>query len=154
MVRINFDNYFMKLCNTIAQRSTCPRKRIGALIVKNKKIISAGYNGAPSKMKHCNEEGCIIVNNHCIRTVHAEMNALLDAGKNAKNAVMYCNTLPFQNCLKLAIQAGIKEIKYESDYKNSEIEWILSERRILLTKLKKTDSGNSGNSGSIQYHQK
>jgi len=117
MKRISFDKYFMKIAEIVSLRSTCPRKQIGAVVVKDKQIMSTGYNGAPQGLRHCIDVGCLIKNNHCIRTVHAEENALLFAGKNASGGILYSTVLPCDKCFKLALQINIKKIIYKEDYK-------------------------------------
>jgi dCMP deaminase len=105
--RVSWDEYFVEITKLIARRATCPRKHVGALIVKDNKIIASGYNGSPRKMEQCNEVGCLIVGNHCVRALHAEMNALLQTGKESQDATLYCTCLPCEICFKLCIQAGI-----------------------------------------------
>jgi dCMP deaminase len=134
--RIKWHDYFMKICGIVSERATCPRKSVGAIIVKDNRIISTGYNGAPKGVQHCNEVGCKIVNNHCVRVVHAEMNALLFAGKEAEDATLYCTCLPCEICMKLAIQSGIKKIYYKEDYNKESIQWLINERDdIIIEKI-------------------
>ena len=135
--RISWDEYFIQITELISKRGTCPRKKVGALIVKENKIIASGYNGAPVGMKHCSEAGCIIKNDHCVRVIHAEINALLQAGKEAKDAKLYCTCLPCEICFKLCIQAGIKEIVYLEDYKKEDLSYWIKSGKIKLTKWKK-----------------
>jgi len=93
MVRTNWNKYFIQLARIVASRSTCPRASVGAVIVKNNRIISTGYNGAPSGEAHCDEVGCLMINNHCERTVHAETNAVAQAarfGISVDGATLYC----------------------------------------------------------------
>ena len=133
-MRINFDTYFMKICDTVALRATCPRKNVGAIVVKDGRILSTGYNGAPKGFAHCTDVGCRIENNHCVRVIHAEENALLFAGKEAIGATLYCTTLPCQRCLKLAIQAGISKIIFKEDYNKEKMRWIFDECQIEIIK--------------------
>lgn len=137
--RISFDDYFLELANLVAKRATCPRKHVGAVAVKDGKVLSTGYNGAPKGFKHCSEVGCLIKNNHCVRVVHAEMNAILFAGKEARGATLYCNLLPCPLCFKLAIQAGIKEIVYQKDYNKSDLQWLFDESRIEVRQIGKEE---------------
>lgn len=132
MKRIDWDSYFMQICNIVSLRATCPRKSVGAVVVKNNRIISTGYNGAPKGMKHCGDAGCKIIDNHCVRVVHAEMNALLFAGREAEGATLYCTCLPCTICMKMAIQQGIKRIVYQEDYNNGDLQWIIKESRIKI----------------------
>ena len=134
--RIGWDEYFIEIVKLISKRASCPRKQVGALIVKNNKIISSGYNGSPKGMEHCSDVGCLIENNHCIRVIHAEANALLQAGKEAEGSKLYCTLLPCETCYKLCIQAGIKEIIYLEDYNKEDIDYWIQNGGIKITKWK------------------
>jgi len=124
-MRKDWDSYFMEMVDMVGSRATCPRKHVGAILVKDKKILSTGYNGSPHGLEHCEDIGCMIVDNHCIRTIHAEMNALLQAGKEAKGSILYCNCIPCAICFKLCIQMGVTKIVYSEDYKSDEAKyWI------------------------------
>jgi dCMP deaminase len=93
MSRPDWDSYFMNIAKEVASRSTCPRASVGAVIVKDNGILSTGYNGAPSGEPHCLEVGCLIINNHCERTIHAETNAVVQAAKygvNINGSTLYC----------------------------------------------------------------
>lgn len=133
--RISYDEYFMKMCDVAALRATCPRKSVGCIIVKDSRVLSTGYNGAPKGFVHCTKIGCKIQDNHCVRVVHAEMNALLFAGKEAQGATLYSNVLPCQICFKLAIQAGISKIVYHEDYNHEEMQWLTKESKIQLVRI-------------------
>ena len=89
MDRLDWDTYFMNIAQVVATRSTCPRASVGAVIVRNNKIISTGYNGAPPGESHCDKAGCLMINDHCERTVHAETNAIIHAERSVQNATMY-----------------------------------------------------------------
>lgn len=122
-MRIGWNEYFTKLLNVIKERSTCERLKVGALIVKGNRVIATGYNGVVNKMEHCTDVGCMMDNRHCIRTVHAEMNAITQCAKlgvATEGATMYVTHFPCIYCTKHIIQAGIKEIRYMHDYKNDE----------------------------------
>lgn len=119
--RIKWDQYFMAQSHLLALRSTCTRLTVGATIVRDKRIIAGGYNGSVSGGTHCIDEGCYVVDNHCIRTVHAEINALLQCAKfgvPTENAEIYVTHFPCLQCTKAIIQAGIKVVYYAEDYKN------------------------------------
>lgn len=112
---------FMKIAETIAKLSTCPKARVGAVIVKDNRVISMGFNGAPIGEPHCDDVGCLIHKGHCVRTVHAEMNALLTAarfGVRLDGATMICTHEPCDKCIKACINAGIKMVFYKKDYPN------------------------------------
>ena len=122
-MRIGWNEYFTKLLNVIKEKSTCERLKVGALIVKGNRVIATGYNGVVNKMEHCTDVGCMMDNRHCIRTVHAEMNAITQCAKlgvATEGATMYVTHFPCIYCTKHIIQAGIKEIRYMHDYKNDE----------------------------------
>ncbi|MCE4956168.1 ComE operon protein 2 [Macrococcoides caseolyticum] len=121
MERIQWKEYFMAQSQLLALRSTCTRLSVGATIVKDNRVIAGGYNGSVSGEVHCIDEGCYIENGHCIRTIHAEMNALLQCAKmgvSTEGAEIYVTHFPCIHCTKSIIQAGIKKIYYANDYKN------------------------------------
>ena len=122
MERITWDQFFMAQSHLLALRSTCTRLAVGATIVREKRIIAGGYNGSISGDEHCIEKGCYVVDNHCVRTVHAETNALLQCAKYgtpANGADMYVTHFPCLPCTKTIIQAGIRNVYYATDYKNN-----------------------------------
>lgn len=121
MERISWHDYFMAQSHLLALRSTCERLSVGATIVRDKRIIAGGYNGSIAGDEHCIDTGCYVVDNHCIRTVHAEINALLQCAKfgvPTSNAEIYVTHFPCLSCTKAIIQAGIKKVYYAIDYKN------------------------------------
>lgn len=123
MERITWDQFFMAQCHLLALRSTCTRLAVGAIIVRDNRIIAGGYNGSISGGDHCIDHGCYVVDNHCIRTIHAEMNALLQCSKYgipASNSTLYVTHFPCLQCTKAIIQAGIKNVYYAQDYRNHE----------------------------------
>jgi dCMP deaminase len=128
--RLTRDAYYVEMTKLISARSTCPRKKIGAILVdKDSRVVGSGYNGSPTKMDHCTDAGCLLVKEgdteHCVRTVHAEQNALLQAGRKAEGGTLYCNVLPCPICFKMCIQAGIKRIVYLEDYNKDDLDfWI------------------------------
>lgn len=121
MNRISWDGYFMAQSELLALRSTCTRLAVGATIVRDKRIIAGGYNGSITGGVHCIDEGCYVIDNHCVRTIHAEMNALLQCAKfgvATEGADIYVTHFPCLQCCKAIIQAGIKTVYYANDYKN------------------------------------
>lgn len=125
--RPSWDTYFMDITFLVAKRSTCLRRAVGALVVKDKRILSTGYNGAPTGIKHCNEAGCLreelnVVSgekHELCRGIHAEQNAIIQAalhGVGIKGATLFCTNLPCSICAKMIINAGIKKICYHSGY--------------------------------------
>ena len=123
MQSISWDEYFMAQSHLLSLRSTCSRLSVGATIVKDKRIVSGGYNGSIKGDEHCIDVGCKVVEGHCVRTIHAEINAILQCSKfgvGTEGATIYVTHFPCLNCTKSIIQAGIKEICYANDYRNNE----------------------------------
>ena len=119
--RIPWNQYFMAQAVLLSLRSTCTRLEVGATLVKDRRIIAGGYNGAVSGDNHCIDHGCYVVDDHCIRTIHAEMNALLQCAKlgiSTDDAEIYVTHFPCLHCTKAILQAGIKKIYYLHDYHN------------------------------------
>lgn len=117
--RPDWDEYFLKLAMLASERSTCPRMHCGCVLVKNKNVISTGYNGSIPGDDHCEDAGCLVIDNHCIRTVHAEMNALIQAAKRGHavdGASAYITNMPCTTCAKALITAGIKRVVIFSDF--------------------------------------
>ena len=131
MKRIPWDQYFMAQSLLLSLRSTCTRLTVGATIVRDKRIIAGGYNGSVTGDLHCIDEGCYIVDGHCLRTIHAEMNAILQCAKfgvGTENAEIYVTHFPCLQCTKMILQAGIKKIHYLKDYRNDPYALKLIER--------------------------
>jgi len=122
-MRPSWDEYFMDVARTVATRSTCDRKAVGAVIVRNRQILSTGYNGSVRDTEHCDDVGHLMENGHCVRTVHAEANAIVQAARNGVSidgAVMYITACPCFICFKMLVNAGIKDILYEEYYGRDE----------------------------------
>lgn len=122
-MRKDWHEYFMGLTKQVSERATCSRLKVGAVIVKDKRIISTGYNGGVIGESHCEDVGCLMRDNHCIRTIHAEQNALLQCAKfgaSTEGATIYVTHFPCLHCMKSIIQAGITKIIYSEDYHNDE----------------------------------
>ncbi|WP_395318991.1 ComE operon protein 2 [Fructilactobacillus frigidiflavus] len=138
--RLPWDQYFMIQAILVATRSTCERLSVGAVLVRNKRVIACGYNGSVSGDVHCIDEGCYMVDGHCQRTIHAEMNAILQCakfGESTDNAEIYVTDFPCLQCTKMLLQAGIKTIKYLREYHNSEYaESLLKKEQIKVEKVK------------------
>ena len=121
--RIPWEQYFMGQANLLSLRSTCKRLSVGALIVRDSRVIAGGYNGSVKGETHCIDEDCLVVDGHCLRTIHAEMNAILQCAKfgvPTDGAEIYTTHFPCLSCMKQILQAGIKKIYYMKDYKNDE----------------------------------
>ena len=121
--RPNYDEYFMEMARIVSKRSTCLRRKVGAILVKNRHILSTGYNGAPKGLKHCSEVGCLReqlkvpsgVRFEVCRGFYAEQNAIIQAavfGVPIKDSILYCTNTPCVVCIKMLINAGVKEIVY------------------------------------------
>ena len=120
MTRVDWHTYFMNIARQAATRSTCDRKHVGAVIVRDKTILSTGYNGSIRGMPHCDDVGHLIVNDHCIATVHAEANAIIQAAKNGvaiAGAELYTTASPCWNCFQLLANAGIRKVYYGEFYR-------------------------------------
>jgi dCMP deaminase len=120
MNRKSWDEYFLDIASQVATRSTCPRLHVGCVIVKDKHIISTGYNGSIHGHEHCEDVGCLIDDSgHCNRTVHAESNSCLHADRNKlKGATAYITHEPCHNCAKILAQVGIARVVYNKPYHN------------------------------------
>ena len=122
--RISWEQYFMNIAKEVATRSTCDRKHIGAVIVRDKTLLSTGYNGSIKGLPHCDEVGHEMVDGHCVRTTHAEANAIVQAAKNGvgtKDAEIFITASPCYNCFKLIANAGINTIYYDEFYRDERI---------------------------------
>ncbi len=123
-IRASWDEYFMRIAIQAASRSTCDRKHVGAVIVRDKTILSTGYNGSVRGMPHCDDIGHMMENSHCVATVHAEANAIIQAAKNGTSingADVYITASPCWNCFKLIANSGIKRILYLEFYRDERI---------------------------------
>lgn len=119
ITRDSWDKYFMEIAKVASTRGTCKRKQVGAVIVKDRTLVSTGYNGSMRTMAHCTEADCLMENGHCVRTVHAEANAIVQAAKNGvstKGATIYTTAYPCWNCYKLIVNSGIETIVYGEPY--------------------------------------
>lgn len=125
--RISWTEYFMDITKLVARRSTCIRRAVGAVIVKNQRILATGYNGAPMGITHCDVTGCLRSKlnvpsgqrHELCRGIHAEQNAIIQAalhGVSIKNAMLFCTNQPCSICTKMIINAGISTIYYEEGY--------------------------------------
>ena len=121
--RIPWNQYFMLQAVLLSLRSTCERLSVGAILVRDKRVIAGGYNGAVSGDDHCIDVGCYVVDGHCLRTIHAEMNAVLQCSKfgiPTDGAEIYVTDFPCLQCTKSLLQAGIKKIYYMRNYHNDD----------------------------------
>ena len=121
--RIPWNQYFMLQAVLLSLRSTCERLSVGAILVRDKRVIAGGYNGAVSGDDHCIDVGCYVVDGHCLRTIHEEMNAVLQCSKfgiPTDGAEIYVTDFPCLQCTKSLLQAGIKKIYYMRNYHNDD----------------------------------
>jgi dCMP deaminase len=138
--RSSWDKYFMDIARVVSSRSTCPRKSVGAVIVRNKTIVSTGYNGSIRGMPHCTEVGCLMENGHCTSTVHAESNAILQAARNGSTidgGTIYVTASPCWNCFKEIANSGILRVVYDEFYRDDRIFTVASTLGIDLFHLQK-----------------
>ncbi len=117
--RPEWDEYFLEIAKVVGRRSTCDRSQVGAVLVKDRFILATGYNGAAKGMPHCDDVGHELVDGHCVRTVHAESNAIIQAarlGKSIDGATLYLTISPCYDCFKMIVNAGIKRVVYNNFY--------------------------------------
>ena len=122
--RVSWHEYFMNIAEQVATRSTCGRKHVGAVIVRDRTILSTGYNGSLRGAPHCDEAGHDMENDHCVRTVHAEANAIAQEAKHGvriDQAEIYVTASPCLTCFKLVANAGITKIYYKEFYRDERI---------------------------------
>ncbi|MFA6320909.1 MAG: cytidine/deoxycytidylate deaminase family protein [Candidatus Omnitrophota bacterium] len=145
--RPSWDEYFMSIAELISKRSTCLRRSVGAVLVKDKRILATGYNGAPSKVAHCSVTGCIREKmkvpsgqrHELCRGLHGEQNAFLQAalhGTSLKGASLYSTTQPCIICAKMIINAGIEEVVIKGDYPDKMAKELLREAKVKVRVLK------------------
>ncbi len=122
--RASWDTYFMSIAQVVATRSTCPRKFVGSVIVRNRIILSTGYNGSIRGMPHCSDVGHMMEDNHCVATIHAEANAIIQAARSGvtiDGATIYVTASPCWSCFKQIANAGIVRICYGEFYRDERI---------------------------------
>ncbi len=122
-MRPEWDSYFMKIAYAVSERSTCDRAFVGCVLVLEKRILTTGFNGSPMGQEHCDDVGHLMVDGHCVRTIHAETNAIIQAalhGVSTRGSTCYVTHLPCINCTKALINAGIHRIVYNVAYRTDE----------------------------------
>lgn len=127
--RPSWDEYFLNIADLVSTRSTCDRLSVGAVLVRDRMILSTGYNGAPRHTDQCDEKGHYLKDGHCVRAVHAEENTIAQAayhGISTRGATLYTNYFPCERCVKLLINAGIQKIVYRKMYSNLDAEFSLN----------------------------
>ncbi|MHB1184652.1 MAG: deoxycytidylate deaminase [Desulfobulbia bacterium] len=144
--RPSWDEYFMGITEMVAQRSTCLRRKVGAILVRDKRIIATGYNGAPAKVSHCLDIGCLREQqgipsgerHELCRGLHAEQNAIIQAalhGFSVEGATLYCTNMPCSICSKMLINARIEKIYYKEGYADSLSSLLLAEAQVPVVQL-------------------
>ncbi len=140
----------MGIARLVAQRSTCRRRQVGAIVVRDKRILATGYNGAPIRLPHCLDIGCLREEldipsgerHELCRGLHAEQNVIIQAAYHGiciKGGMLYCTNLPCAICSKMLINAGIQEIRYEEGYADPMAEELLSQAGIVVTKISEVE---------------
>jgi dCMP deaminase len=122
-MRPDWDSYFMKIAYAVSERSTCDRAFVGSVLVLDKRILTTGFNGSPAGQPHCDEVGHLLIDEHCVRTLHAETNAIIQAalhGVSTRGCSCYVTHFPCLNCTKALINAGISRLIYHIAYRIDE----------------------------------
>ena len=145
--RPTWDQYFMTITRQVAERSTCLRAKVGAVIVRDRSILATGYNGAPAGMPHCLDVGCLLyesrtpdgeVEQNCWRTIHAEINAIAQAARNGatiRDADIYVTHTPCIHCLKVLINTGIRRVYYGREYKLHTVRDLMNHASVELVQV-------------------
>src|SRR3954466_8138663 len=123
-MRLSWDEYFMNIAREVATRSTCDRKHVGAVVVRDKIILTTGYNGAIRGLPHCDDAGHLMEDGHCVRTIHAEANAIVQAARNGvriDGATVYVTASPCWPCFRMIANAGIVKIVFGEFYRDPRI---------------------------------
>lgn len=140
--RPSWDEYFLKLAMLASERATCPRMHCGCVLVKDRFVLATGYNGSLPGQPHCEDVGCLIVDNHCVRTNHAEINALIQAarhGVNTTGATAYITNMSCTTCAKALIAAGIKRVVVFSDFHDTLATQFYTDAGVEIVKLPMPD---------------
>jgi len=140
--RPSWDQYFLKLAMLASERSTCPRMHCGCVLVRDRFVLATGYNGSLPGHPHCDDVGCLVVDNHCVRTNHAEINALVQAsihGVSVKGATAYITNMSCTTCAKALIAAGINRIVVFSDFHDTLATQFFAQSGIAVTKVDMPD---------------
>jgi dCMP deaminase len=141
-VRVSWDRYFMNIAHEAKRRSTCARKNVGAVLVRDRMILSTGYNGSIRGLPHCDEIGHMMEAGHCVATIHAEANAILQAARNGiriDGATLYTTASPCWSCFKLSANAGIAAIVYDEFYRDERIFRIARRLRLPIRSLEEVE---------------
>ena len=145
-MRVSWDRYFMDIAHVVASRSTCDRKHVGAVIVRDRTILSTGYNGSIRGMPHCDDAGHMMEGGHCVATIHAESNAIIQAAKNGvaiDGSIVYVTASPCWSCFKSIANAGIRRVVYGEFYRDPRIFEVAQRLGIELLHLPAEQTGES-----------
>ena len=138
MPRPSWDEYFMKLAMLASERATCPRMHCGCILVKDREVVATGYNGSIPGDAHCEDVGCLVVDNHCVRTNHAEMNAIVQAAKKGHivdGGTAYVTNMPCTTCAKALIAAGVRRVVIFSDYHSTLATDFFAKAKVVIDKV-------------------
>lgn len=144
--RPSWDEYFLRIAFTVAERSTCDRAHVGAVIVRDRRILATGYNGAPAGLPHCDDVGHLMIDGHCVRTLHAEQNAIIQAalhGVSTDDSTIYVTHQPCLTCAKMIINAGTDRVVYAGNYPDQNSLQFLQEAGIALRHMPVERPGDS-----------
>jgi dCMP deaminase len=155
MERPTWEEYFMEITRLVSSRSTCRRRRVGAVLVKDKRILASGYNGAPSGLPHCLDVGCLRELNRIpsgerhelCRGLHAEQNVIIQAARHGipiQGATLYCTTMPCNICAKMIINAGISTVYFEEGYDDELSRELLGDGGVELICWNRATEGTTG----------
>lgn len=144
--RPDWDHYFIEITSVVAKRSTCLRRRVGAILVRDKRILATGYNGAPKRLAHCHEVGCLRQQmgvpsgerHELCRALHAEQNAIIQAasqGVSIDGSTLYCTTAPCSLCAKMLINAGVVRVVYVEGYPDERAQEFFREAGVQVEQL-------------------
>src|SRR6202162_6096162 len=142
--RVDWHTYFMNIAREVSTRAPCPRKHVGAVVVRDRTILSTGYNGSIRGLPHCEDAGCVMEDGHCVATVHAEANAILQAARNGvgvAGAELYTTASPCWPCFKLIANSGIRRVYYGEFYRDEKSLAVAREAQIELIDLGKDEAG-------------
>lgn len=153
-MRAGWNEYFMGIAHQAATRSTCTRKKVGAVIVRDKTVLSTGYNGSIRGLPHCEDVGCMMEDGHCVATVHAEANAIIQAAKNGvavDRAELYTTASPCWGCFKLIANSGIRRIYFGEFYRDERSREVAARLGIELIDLGIPTPGQLAPSGAAPH---
>lgn len=143
-VRPGWDEYFLSMARLVATRATCPRRHVGAVLVRDRRVIATGYNGSVRGDVHCEDAGCLLEDGHCVRAVHAELNALLQCAASSQSsagATLYCTDFPCVHCAKALVQAEVVRVVFLAEYPDPHSAAILRRGGVELWRALAADGG-------------